>query len=197
MSDEHSDVLSFKHNALLGVTQRLNLVNAGNGVTIATNDATRATLGDTSSRLTRRANDVVIFVAWFPKSLVTFAEAVASAETITPTTPLVISYTKSSGGGGGGGGHVVVEATATSASATSGTTAPTVALGGGGGGDGGSSSSGISSSTVKAIWITALVVVVLAVIVFLFVRDERRLKRQRGQSRDYTSRRTSSQVRSH
>lgn len=42
--------LSFQFNALLRVVDRLNGVNAGNGVTITTNDATRTTLADPTAR---------------------------------------------------------------------------------------------------------------------------------------------------
>jgi hypothetical protein len=148
---------SFKHNALLGLVARLNGVDAGNGVTLTTTDASGTTLVDPSSGRLRRAN-VVNFVASFPKTTVTTSEATAAAATVTPTNPLVISYAKADSSTGG--------ATATSASVSAGTAAPTPSTinpGLEGAGLGGGSSSDDSATTV--IWVTILCVVIVVCVV--------------------------------
>jgi hypothetical protein len=146
---------SFKHNALLGLVARLNGVDAGNGVTLTTTDASGTTLVDPSSGRLRRAN-VVNFVASFPKTTVTTSEATAAAATVTPTNPLVISYAKADSSTGG--------AIATSASVSAGTAAPTPsAINPGLVGAGGGSSSDDSATTV--IWVTILGVVIVVCVV--------------------------------
>jgi hypothetical protein len=129
---------------------------------LTTNDATRTTLEVHTARRSRerRANDVANFVVWFPKSLVTFAEAAAAAETVTPDSPIVINFAKSSNP------PTTEEATATHAEALAGTGAPTAAVVGSGSGSG----SGDNYETATAIWATVVVVLVACLCVYVAPR---------------------------
>jgi hypothetical protein len=149
---------SFKHNALLGMVERLNSVNASNWDTLTTNHASGTTIElSTGSRL--RRNNVVNFVALFSKNIVTISQAVAAVATLTPANPLVISYTKADSS--------IWEATATSGSASGGTAAPTPSLLDTGSGAGGGGGEGDGRSTVTVLWVTILCVVVVAAIVYV------------------------------
>lgn len=105
---------SFRFNTLLAVIERLNGVNAGNGVTLTTNDATRTTLSDSSTA--RRRDVTVYFAAYFAQTTVNTTEAFAAAATITTGNPIVISYLKADSS--------TASATATSAAALAGTNPP-------------------------------------------------------------------------
>jgi len=107
---------SFQFNALVGVVARLNGVNAGNGTTLTTADATRTTLTDAGLR---RRSVTINFAAFFPKTTVSPSSATSAAATITSGNPLIVSYTLAN--------SATATAMATTASAISGTASPTSA----------------------------------------------------------------------